>query len=91
MPLHSLFVLSSALMFFTQIEVKKYEEDLILRVLKLCYLRNVNKIKSTVWRSYFSFFRGIKSANIEIFKDFYNVEKMEKNKSDDGLYFVIVP
>jgi len=28
---------------------------------------------------------------MKIFKDFYNEEKMEKNKSDGGLYFVIVP
>jgi len=55
------------------------------------YLRNVNKIKATIWRSYFSFFQGVKSENIRIFKDFYNAEKMKKNKSDGGLYFVIVP
>ena len=54
-------------------------------------VRNVNKIKSAVWRSYFSFFQGVKSANMKIFKDFYNVEKMEKNKSDCRDYFVIVP
>jgi len=28
---------------------------------------------------------------MEIFKDFYNEEKMEKNKSNGRLYFVIVP
>ncbi len=30
---------------------------------------------------YFSFFQGVKAANIEIFKAFYNAEKMEKNNS----------
>ena len=42
-------------------------------------------------RSYFSFLQGVKSANNELFKDFYNEVKMEKNKKDDGTYFVIVP
>ncbi len=31
-------------------------------------------------RSYFSFLQGVKSANNELFKDFYNDLKMEKNK-----------
>jgi hypothetical protein len=39
----------------------------------------------------FFFFQGVKSANSELFKDFYNEEKMENNKSDGGFYFVIVP
>jgi hypothetical protein len=53
-------------------------------------LSDVDKIKYTVWRSYFSFFRGIKSANTRVFKDFYNEEEMEKNKSDGELYFIVV-
>ena len=35
--------------------------------------------------------QGAKSANTEVFKDFCNVEKMEKNKSDHRNYFFIVP
>ena len=35
----------------------------------------------------FLFFQGVKSANSELFKDFYNAEKMKKNKSDDSIYF----
>ncbi len=53
-------------------------------------LSDVDKINATIWRSYFSFFRGVKSANSMLFKDFYNEEKMEKNKSNGGIYFVIV-
>ena len=30
-------------------------------------VRNVNKIKSALWRSYFSFFQGEKAANNELF------------------------
>ncbi len=54
-------------------------------------LRNVDKIKYTKWRSYFSFMRGEKSANSELFKDFFNEAEMEKNKSVGVLYFIIVP
>jgi len=43
-------------------------------------LRNDDEIKSTILRSYFSFLRGVKSANSVLFKDFYNEVKMEKNK-----------
>jgi hypothetical protein len=53
---------------------------------KSTFFRNVNNIKSAIWRSCFSFFQGIKSANSELFKGFHNVEKMEKNQSDGGLY-----
>ncbi len=34
--------------------------------------------------------RGAKSANSELFKDFCAEAEMEKNKSDGGIYFVIV-
>ena len=34
--------------------------------------------------SYFSFMRGVKSANSELFKDFYNETKMEKNNQIVG-------
>ena len=44
------------------------------------YIRNVDEITSTILRSYFSFLRGVKSANNELFKDFYNEVKMEKNE-----------
>jgi len=43
-------------------------------------LRNVDKIKSTILRSYFSFLRSVKSANSRLFKDFCNEVKMEKNE-----------
>ncbi len=35
--------------------------------------------------------RGEKSANSELFKDFFNEAEMEKNEIDGGLYFAIVP
>ncbi len=35
--------------------------------------------------------RGDKSANSELFKDFFNEAEMEKNKSVGVLYFIIVP
>ncbi len=35
--------------------------------------------------------RGEKSANSELFKDFFNEAEMEKNETDGVLYFVIVP
>ena len=53
--------------------------------------RNVDQIKYTIWRSYFSFLQGVKSANNELFKDFYNEVKMGKNKPDGVLYLIIVP
>jgi len=53
-------------------------------------LRNVGEIKYAMWRRYFSFFQGVKSANGRLFKDFYNEEKMKKNKSNGVLYFIIV-
>ncbi len=34
--------------------------------------------------------QGAKSANSELFKDFWNEAEMEKNKSDGGIYFAIV-
>ncbi len=34
--------------------------------------------------------RGAKSANSELFKDFWDDAEMEKNKSDGGIYFAIV-
>jgi len=37
------------------------------------------------------FFSRHKICEYEIFKDFYNLEKMGRNKSDGRLYFVIVP
>ena len=43
-------------------------------------VRNVDEITSIILRSYFSFLWGVKSANNELFKDFYNEIKMEKNK-----------
>jgi len=54
-------------------------------------LRNDDKISSTIWRSYFSFFQGAKTANSKLFKAFGNAEKMEKNKQDGGSYFIIIP
>ncbi len=54
-------------------------------------IRNVDEIKYTIWRSYFSFMRDEKSANSELFKDFFNEAEMEKNKTDGVLYFAIVP
>lgn len=47
------------------------------------YLRNVDKIKYTIFRSYFSFMRGEKSENSDLFKDFFNEAEMEKNKADE--------
>ncbi len=35
--------------------------------------------------------RDEKSANSELFKDFFNKAEMEKNKTDGVLYFAIVP
>ena len=43
--------------------------------------RNVGEITYSSWRSYFSFLQGVKSENSNLFKDFYNAVKMEKNKS----------
>jgi len=34
--------------------------------------------------------QGTKSANSELFKDFWDEAEMKKNKSDGGIYFVIV-
>jgi len=45
------------------------------------------KISSTKLDCYFSFLRGAKSANSELFKDFCNEAKMEKNDSNCGSYF----
>ncbi len=53
-------------------------------------LSDVDEINTTIWRSYFSFMRGAKSANSELFKDFWDEAEMKKNKSDGGIYFVIV-
>jgi len=44
-----------------------------------------------MWRSYFSFFKGEKAANNELFKDFSTWEKWKRTRSNGGLYFVIVP
>ena len=49
------------------------------------------KISSTKLDCYFSFMRGAKSANSELFKDFCNEAEMEKNSQIGGFYFVIVP
>jgi len=38
-----------------------------MKIRKFLYLRKVNKISSTIWRSYFSFFQGEKAANNELF------------------------
>ena len=62
-----------------------------MKIIRAIFIRNVNEIKSAIWRSYFSFFQGVKSANMKIFKDFYDEEKKKKNESDGRLYFVIVP
>jgi hypothetical protein len=51
-------------------------------------LSDDDKINATRWRSYFSFLRGVKSANRSLFKDFYN--EMGKSKSDGGIYFIII-
>jgi hypothetical protein len=53
-------------------------------------IRNVDKISSTRWRSYFFFLQGGKSENSEPIY-FYNAEKRKKNESGCGSYFVIVP
>ena len=50
------------------------------------FFRNVDKINSIIWRGYFSFFQGVKSANSELFKDFCNEAEMEKNGSNCGSY-----
>ena len=42
-------------------------------------------------RSYYLFFQGAKSANSELFKDFCNAEKTNKNKQKCGNYFVSIP
>jgi len=34
--------------------------------------------------------QGTKSANSELFKDFWDEAEMKKNKSDGGIYFIIV-
>jgi len=47
---------------------------------RAAFVRNDDEIKYTILRSYFSFLRGVKSANSTLFKDFYNEVKMEKNK-----------
>jgi len=47
--------------------------------------------------NYFSFMRGAKSANSELFKDFCNEAEMEKNiqtsadRQVGGRYLIIVP
>ena len=53
--------------------------------------RNYEEIKCIKLDSYFSFMRGAKSANSDLFKDFCNEAEMEKNIQIGGLYFVIVP
>jgi hypothetical protein len=53
-------------------------------------LRNDDKISFARWRSYFSFMRGVKSANSKLFKDFYSEAEMEKNKQVGGSYFIII-
>jgi hypothetical protein len=58
----------------------KILNDVIFKRRKDITLRNVDKITSTILRSYFSFLQGVKSANNELFKDFYNEVKMEKNE-----------
>ncbi len=55
------------------------------------YFKNVDKIKYTKWRSYFSFMQGEKPANSELLKDFFNEAEMEKDETVGVLYFVIVP
>jgi hypothetical protein len=42
-------------------------------------------------RSYYLFFQGAKSANSELFKDFCNAEKTNKNEQKCGNYFVSIP
>jgi hypothetical protein len=54
------------------------------KVKVLCRLSDVDKIKYTIWRIYFSFFQGIKSANTIVFKDFYNEEKRERQSHHRG-------
>jgi hypothetical protein len=44
-----------------------------------------------MFRSYFSFMRGVKSANSMLLKDFYNEAEKEKNEKNVDIYFVIVP
>jgi hypothetical protein len=42
-------------------------------------------------RSYYLFFQGEKSANSELFKDFCNAEKTNKNEQNCVSYFVSFP
>ena len=46
----------------------------------LVFLSEAFKIIPAKLRSYFSVYRGVKSANNALFKDFYNEEKLEKNE-----------
>ena len=59
--------------------------------IKIIQIRNVDCIKSTRGRGYFSFLQGSKSANSDLFKEFCNAVKKEKNKPNGGLYLIIVP
>jgi len=51
----------------------------ILKTYAIKEIRKDDEIKSTKLNSYFSFMRGAKSANSELFKDFCNEAEMEKN------------
>ena len=44
-----------------------------------------------MWRRNSSFMQSAKSANSNLFKIFYNAAEKEKNKSNGGLYLIIVP
>jgi hypothetical protein len=59
------------------------------------HIRNVDKINSTIWRSYFSFFQDEKTASrclgIKIFQRRKNEKDPDNFGADGGVYFVNVP
>ena len=62
-----------------------------MKILSCAKIRNDDKIKSIKLDRYFSFMRGAKSANSDLFKDFCNEVEMKKSIQIGRLYFVIVP
>ena len=57
-----------------------FHHGLVMTILIAQAIRNVDAIQPNILRSYFSFMQGVKSANSELFKDFYNEAEMKKNK-----------
>jgi len=74
-----------------------------IRKINNIFRGTLTKISFARWRSYFYFLQGVKSengtaltetiknyferGNSELFKEFYNVVKMKKNKSGCRSYF----